>query len=274
VSDESLITSSVRSLSRAISALTRGENEQQHFELAAQRIQHALLDIAIPSVPGFDMGMCAEPARLVGGDYIDLYKSPKGALVFGLGDASGKSLAAALNSLMLRYLIRGLVRALDADDLASVVTHANVVLYEDMADDDFITFLLGAVDCETGQLRVVNAGHEPPLVLTSDAAEAITLDCHDIVLGIAGKTHYQEEEYLLQPGDTAVFYTDGLTEATDTHGEMYTIAGLKKELVRSRHLGAQDLASAMFEAVKTYTVAPLRDDSTIFVLRRTIGTGP
>jgi sigma-B regulation protein RsbU (phosphoserine phosphatase) len=178
-------------------------------------------------------------------------------------------LAAALNSLMLRYLVRGLVRALDADDLVSVVTHANVVLYEDMADDDFITFLLGAVDCDTGQLRVVNAGHEPPLILARDAQDTITLDCHDIVLGISETTDYRQEEYLLRPGDTAVFYTDGLTEATDTHGEMYTIAGLKKELVRSRHLSAQDLATAMFEAVKSYAVAPLRDDSTIFILRRT-----
>ncbi|MDQ6929034.1 MAG: serine/threonine-protein phosphatase, partial [Candidatus Eremiobacteraeota bacterium] len=201
--------------------------------------------------------------------YIDLYRSPKGALVFGLGDASGKSLAAALNSLMLRYLVRGLVRALDADDLSAIVTHANSVLCEDMADDDFITFLLGAVDCDSGQLRVVNAGHEPPLILTHNADEAMTLDHHDIVLGIADETDYDEEEFQLEPGDTAVFYTDGLTEATDTHGEMYTIAGLKSELVSSRHLGAQELATTMFQAVKAYTVAPLRDDSTIFVLRRT-----
>jgi sigma-B regulation protein RsbU (phosphoserine phosphatase) len=263
-----IVASAARSLSRTIAALTRGENEQQHFELAAQRIQHALLDVVIPSIDGFDLGVCAEPARLVGGDYIDVYRTSSRSLVFGLGDASGKSLAAALNSLMLRYLVRGLVKALDTADLAAIVTHANDVLYEDMADDDFITFLLGSVDLDSGHLRVVNAGHEPPLILAADATDSITLNIHDIVLGISDRARYDEEAYQLEPGDTAVFYTDGLTEATDTHGEMFTINGLKRELALFRHLGAQDLATAMFEAVKKYTVAPLRDDSTIFVLRR------
>jgi serine phosphatase RsbU (regulator of sigma subunit) len=77
------------SIRRAIAALTFGVDAQRHFDLAANRIAHALLDIAIPTVSGIEIGFHAEPSRLVGGDYLDLFPSPIG-IVFGLGDASGK----------------------------------------------------------------------------------------------------------------------------------------------------------------------------------------
>ncbi len=260
------------SIRKTVAAFTAGDDDAiRHFELAAAHIQRALLDVVIPTYDLYELGVCAEPARLVGGDYIDLYRCDDGdaVLLFGMGDASGKSLAAALNSLMLRYLIRGLFKSLGSTDLAQIVTLANEVLVEDMEPGTFITFLLGTLNIETGLLRVVNAGHEPPLILRANADMAMTLDVHDVVLGVTNVTHYSVEECLLAPGDIAVFYTDGLTEATNTHGEMYTIEGLKRELVRSRELGAQELARAMFDGVKEYTVGPLRDDSTIFVARRT-----
>ncbi len=258
------------SLLRTIAAFTGGDDDaHRHFELAANRIQHALLDVVVPEFPGYDLGVYAEPAMLVGGDYIDLYRCSDDVLMFGLGDASGKSLAAALNALMLRFLVRGLAKAIGPGDLVQIIKHANDVLVEDLQDGNFVTFLLGTLEVESGLLRVSNAGHEPPILLPADADAAHTLDLHDIVLGITKKTDFREERYPLVAGDIAVFYTDGLTEATNTQGEMFTIDGLKKELVRCRHLPAPELAAAMFEAVKTYTEAPLRDDSTIFVARRT-----
>lgn len=258
------------SILKSVASLTGGDDDAtRHFELAATRIQHALLEVVIPTFEHYELGVCAEPARLVGGDYIDLYPCDDDrVLLFGMGDASGKSLAAALNSLMLRYLIRGLIKSVGPTDLAQIVTLANEVLFEDLEPGTFITFLLGTLDLDTGLLRVVNAGHEPPLILGAHAGQAITLDVHDIVLGVTKDTRYGIQEHHLRPGDIAVFYTDGLTEATNTHGEMYTIEGLKYELVRSRTLGAQDLAKTMFDAVKDYTIEPLRDDSTIFVVRR------
>src|ERR1700722_80588 len=113
--------SSIRS---AIVGLTLGEDGQRHFDLAAETIQRALLEVKVPVLDGIEIGVHAEPARLVGGDYIDV-QVHSGRLVFGLGDASGKSLAAALHALMLRYLVRGLLLSVGTDQLASVVTHTN-----------------------------------------------------------------------------------------------------------------------------------------------------
>jgi sigma-B regulation protein RsbU (phosphoserine phosphatase) len=256
-------------IGRAVAAFTDGDDDaRRHFELAATRIQHALLDVVVPDVPKYELGIHAEPARLVGGDYIDLYPCGDDALAFGLGDASGKSLAAALNSLALRSLIRGLIKALGTGDLVEIVTHANDVLVEDTDGASFITFLFGVLEFKSGRLRVVNAGHEPPLILRAAASKVVTLDAHDIVLGITKATAYREEECLLEAGDIAVFYTDGLTEATNNQGEMYTIEGLKAELLRSRHLPASAIADQMFAAVKAYAISPMRDDSTIFVAKR------
>lgn len=253
---------------RAIAGLTTGDDAQRHFDLAAERIQHALLEVSIPITPGVQIGVHAEPARLVGGDYVDMFLSEDGFLVVGLGDAAGKSLAAALNALMLRYLVRGLVAALGTEKLPQIVTHTNRVLIDDIEEDGFITFLLFALDLASGTLRVVNAGHEPPLVLKAGSSAVETLDRHDIVLGVERVTHYIEEVQELRPGDTALFYTDGLTEASSTTGEFYTIERLKEALLAKRALYAQSLADAIYHDVKVFSGGTLRDDATVVAIRR------
>ena len=256
------------SIRRAIANLTVGDDSEIHFNLAAERIQRALLDVSIPEIAGIEIGVHAEPARLVGGDYVDLFSPGDGTFVFGLGDASGKSLAAALNALMLRYLVRGLVTALGTDELVPIVTHTNSVVVDDMTDGAFITFMLGAFNVASGTLRVVNAGHEPPLVYRSAKHDVETMDVHDIVLGVDRKTFYKEESTTLERGDVAVFYTDGLTEATNDDGELFTIARLKHALLERARLPAQEIADTIFEAIKQYSSGPMRDDATMLVLRR------
>ena len=256
------------SLRRAIAHLTVGEDSEIHYTLAAERIQRALLDVSVPAVSGTEIGVHAEPARLVGGDYIDLFAVVDDVLVMGLGDASGKSLAAALNALMLRYLVRGLTTALGAQQLVSIVTHTNAVVTDDMVDGSFITFLLGALNVTSGELRVVNAGHEPPLLYRHTTNEVETMDVHDIVLGIDKQTFYKEERTVLEAGDVGVFYTDGLTEATNSDGELFTIDRLKTELLKRANQPAQQIAETIFDKVKEYAAGPLRDDATILVVRR------
>jgi phosphoserine phosphatase RsbU/P len=254
------------SIRRAIAAITMGEDAERHFGLAAERIQRALLEVKIPSLEGLDVGVHAEPARLVGGDYIDLCTFD-GMLVFGLGDASGKSLAAALNAMMLRYLVRGLLLSVGARELTSVVAHTNTVVAGDVQQEQFITFILGAIDPKTGAMRIVNAGHEPPLILRAGATAVETMNAHGIVLGIESSSSYEQQETQLGPGDIVTVYTDGLTEATNKHGELYTSERLEEFLVGHRDQPAAELADSIFHAVKAYAAAELRDDATVLVVR-------
>ncbi len=258
------------SLVREVSNLTAGDEGRLHFDLAAERIQHALLDVSLPRVDGLDLGAHAEPARLVGGDYIDVFSLTGQTLVFGLGDASGKSLAAALNAMMLRYLVRGLVRALGHEQIEAILNHVNAVVTEDLRDgDQFITLVLGAIDARSGALTVANAGHEAPLLLRAGSSEVTTIPEHDIVLGVDHAVRYKALETVLNVGDRAVFYTDGLTEATNQRGELFTVARLSEAFLAHRDLGAQELADMLFEDVKTYAGHTMRDDATLFVIRRT-----
>jgi sigma-B regulation protein RsbU (phosphoserine phosphatase) len=261
-------SSMYRSLKKTIAALTGGEESEREFSLAAERIQRALLDIALPQIANLDIGVKAEPSRLVGGDYVDLFVPDEQSLVFGLGDASGKSLAAALNALMLRYLVRGLVRVLGRDNLLAIVTHTNEVVTEDMTDGSFITFLLGAIDTESGALRIVNAGHEPALILRRNADVAYSMDASGIVLGITTEPSFSEQNTSLSPGDLALFFTDGLTEATNNKGELYTVERLRQAFVAARALSSQDLADSIFATVKAYSDGSFRDDATVLVIRR------
>jgi sigma-B regulation protein RsbU (phosphoserine phosphatase) len=254
---------------RAVAALTFGADARRHFDLAADRIAHALLDIAIPDVEGIELGLCAQPSRLVGGDYIDLVPGRRGRVFFGLGDASGKSLAAALNALMLRYLVRGLVTALGTGDLPLLVKHANTVVTQDVDGDSFITFVCGEVDTDAGTLRMVNAGHEPALILRRDAANIDVTRDHGIVLGVSADASYREIVIPVAAGDIVVMYTDGLTEATNARGELYTIDRLCDDILAHRTLPPQALADSVFATVRKFAGDELRDDSTILVLRFT-----
>ena len=255
------------SLYQIVGSLTDSERD---FGLAAQRIQEALLTIHAPTVCGLDLGVKAAPARLDGGDYIDLFPINKQQLVFGLGDASGKSLSAALNALMLRYLVRGLVRVLGSRELESITGHTNGVVAEDLRDGDhFITFVIGAIDAGSGALRIVNAGHEPPLILRSGCSSVETLSSRNLVLGVDADVTFIPEETLLGVGDRAVIYTDGLTEATNERGELFTIERLKETILAHRHLGAQQLSETLFETVKNYAGQEMRDDATVLVIIRT-----
>jgi sigma-B regulation protein RsbU (phosphoserine phosphatase) len=260
-----------QSVAKAIGALTAGDDAARHYDIAAERIQSALLNVKLPHFDGFDLGVRAEPARLVGGDYIDVFVR-EGCLVFGLGDASGKSLGAAINALMLRYLLRGLMQVVGHTDLPAIVRHANSVVIEDLDKTDyFITLLVGALDGDTGNVAIVNAGHEPALVLRREADDVEVLGMHGIVLGVDASPNYRREETTLGPGDRLVVYTDGLTEASNERGELYTVERLRERLIAHRYLDAQELADALFDDVKAYSLDRMRDDATILVVRR-LGT--
>jgi sigma-B regulation protein RsbU (phosphoserine phosphatase) len=255
------------SIRRAVAALTWGDDAERHFDLAAQRIQRALLEVNVPALEGVEIGVRAEAARLVGGDMIDVFPFGRDGLAFAMGDASGKSLAAAMTALMVRYLVRGLVRAVGVADLGTLMCHINGVVNEDLDDEAFITFLLGVYDAPSGTLRVANAGHEPALIVRRALSPVESLDRHGIVLGIEHDASYPETRCTLADGDLVVLYTDGLTEATNERGELYTLARLEEKLLELRDRSAQEIADVVFETVRTYAAGEFRDDATILVLR-------
>jgi sigma-B regulation protein RsbU (phosphoserine phosphatase) len=165
--------------------------------------------------------------------------------------------------------VRGLVTAIGTDQLALLVEHANTVVTQDVDGESFITFVCGEIDADAGRLRMVNAGHEPALILRRDAAAVEVTQTHGIVLGVTAGATYEQSIHPIATGDTIVLYTDGLTEATNDQGELFTIDRLCDEIVRHRAAAPQELANRIFGTVRAYAKNEMRDDATILVLRVT-----
>jgi sigma-B regulation protein RsbU (phosphoserine phosphatase) len=256
------------SIQRVVESIVGIRDDAFDVREAAERIQRSLLTVKIPVIEGVEIGVRASPARMVGGDYVELIARRDGSLIFAIGDASGKSLAAALKSMMLKYLIRGLTSVLGRD-LAEIVRRANEVVCDDIEPDAFITFAIGTFDDGNRLLRIANAGHDPPLIVRAAGGAIEQLPEGRIVLGIDPEAAYAEQTAPLADGDTVVLYTDGFTEAQNPAGEQYTLARLKEMLRAHRELPPQALADALFDHVEAYSAGTLRDDATILIFRVT-----
>ena len=238
------------------------------FATVADQIQRALLAVHIPPLHDLDVGARAAPARLVGGDYIDVIARAGQAPLFAIGDVSGKSLPAAMRAVMLKYLIRGLAATL-SDDLTGILRHANEMICAEIEDDAFVTFLIATFERENRLLRVANAGHDPPLIYRSALGTIEQMRESGLVLGIDPSTHYREQTIALEPDDAVILYTDGFTDARDPGGEQFTLARIKEGLMSDRLLPAQAMADALFERVEEYAAGTLYDDASIVVIRVT-----
>lgn len=254
------------SIGRAIASLD-GRNLVQEFEDVADRIQHSLLAITVPAVPGVDIGVRAAPARIVGGDYVDVVAHPGWPTLFAIGDASGKSLPAALRAMTLKYLVRGLASVL-GDDLASIVTRANEIICEDAEPESFVTFVVAMVVEGNRTLKLANAGHDPPLIYRAATGSIETPESGGLVLGIEPAARYVEQRVALAPGDIVAFYTDGFTDARDPDGQQFTLARVRDGLLDLHGLSAQGIADSLFGRIEVYAAGtPLADDATLLVLR-------
>lgn len=243
-----------------------GRDLLQEFGSVADRIQRSLLDIKVPPWTGIEVGYRAAPARIVGGDYVDVIARSGAPPLFAIGDVSGKSLPAALRAMTLKYLTRGLASVLD-DDLATMVGRANDVSYVDIEPDTFVTFCLATLSHDLRTLRVANAGHDPPLIHRPGSREVEQMEPGGLAMGVETGIVYREQSVPVGHGDVIAFYTDGFTEARNPEGEQFTLAHVKDGLLEFGDLPAQELADALFERIEAYAAGTLNDDATILIAR-------
>jgi len=252
------------SLGRALAALD-GRDLFNDFDNVARDIQRTLLEVRDVRYAGLDVGIRAAPARIAGGDYLDVVARNGDAPVFAMGDASGRSLPAALRSLTLKFVVRALIAA--GHTLVEVVSTANAVMADALLTDEYFSMLLCSITDEGRMFSVVNAGHDPPLIYRRERDEVEELPSSGLVLGIQRAWIFEEQRAPLGPGDFVVLYTDGFAEARNPRGEQFTLAHLKACLLEHVPLGAQALADVLFARVEEHAAGTLRDDASIMVMR-------
>ena len=187
----------------------------------ARAIQQALLLKAVPLVPGFAFETAWHPARVVGGDWFDFIDLGQERYGIVLADVSGKGMAAALLMSATRAILRAVAR-LEASP-SQTLMRLNQTLREDFPSGKFVTMIYAVLDARSREITVASAGHLLPLLINGEC-RFLDIDT-GMPLGL-GASSYPEHTLKLNPGARLLFYTDGITEATNLNEEEYGPARL------------------------------------------------
>jgi sigma-B regulation protein RsbU (phosphoserine phosphatase) len=248
--------------------VAKREAQQARDIEIARGVQQGLFPRALPSVPGWEFAAGCLPAQAVGGDYYDLFEVEKGKVAFAVGDVSGKGLGASLLMANLHALMRSqLPRA--AGDLAAFTTEVNEHLVASSPSGMFVTLFVGVLDTATGELRYVNAGHPPALVFSGVGGDMQKLETGGMLVGAIPGIRYEVGMVGLSPGSVLAVYSDGVTEATDTVGEMYEEERLIAALAACGEKSAAEVFTGVMESVECFSRgAEQADDITLVVIQR------
>jgi serine phosphatase RsbU (regulator of sigma subunit)/predicted ester cyclase len=243
------------------------ERERVEHELQlARSIQQASLPNDVPTLEGWEIIHHYQPAREVGGDFYDFLELSNGHLGLLMGDATSKGVPAALVMASTRSMLRAVARASEYSP-GEVLSRVNDSLVTDIPPIMFVTCFYCILDPENGSLRYANAGHDLPYLHRRNG-DAEELRARGMPLGLMPSMDYEEKEIVLDAGEAALFYTDGLVEAHDPKGEMFGFPRLR-ELV-AEHGEERSLETFLLEELERFTGEgwEQEDDITLLTLRR------
>jgi len=247
-------------------ALLKNARVLRDMEIA-QQIQLSFLPDSPPELFGIEMGGRCISAAHVGGDYYDFFRRDDQTVDLLIADVSGHSVGAALVMSEVRTLLRALANS--AHNASSILQSLNNQLYDDLTRAElFITMFYAKYNATTGRLSYANAGHNHPMIYRRGQNACIELDAEGLILGVKRSVVFEERTIELQKGDVLLFYTDGLTEATDPEGEMFENGRVCSHLGDVAHLPVQEIIDSFYRAVTDFTGSTtLQDDVSIVVLK-------
>ncbi len=259
-------------------------------QIAAQRakemkmasdIQESAIPRTFPPFPDekrFDVFADMVTAKDVGGDFYDFYFSGPRNITFLVADVSGKGVPAALFMMRAKTIIKSIAQT--GKPIDQVVTEANEALSRDNGANMFVTAWIGSLDLETGEVTFVNAGHNPPFILSpGNAPDKSAVRClrtrPGLVLGMMSGMKYTSEKISLAPGEAIYLYTDGITEQPDAKNELFgderlmqSLGGILKTGTALFSDGRSPLLGAILVCVRAHgTGVEQADDCTQLVIR-------
>ncbi len=238
---------------------------EEDLDLAA-KIQRKLLPPQSFNSRLWEIYYHYEPAGAVSGDYCDLIgpEAESGSFCLLLGDVSGKGVAASMLMAHLHALFRGLISA--GTPLKQLAGKANRIFCESTISTHYATLILARAD-QSGQVEICNGGHCQPLWIRG--SEVLAIEATDLPIGMFCDLEYSSRKIHLQPGDSLLLYTDGLTESRNQAGEEYGLARLSRWAGEHHQLAPQAMIKACLQDLRTFRAAtPGLDDLTIMAIRR------
>jgi serine phosphatase RsbU (regulator of sigma subunit)/predicted ester cyclase len=243
------------------------ERERIEQELrVARRTQEASLPKEVPALEGWEISPFYQPAREVGGDFYDFFELADGRLGLVEGDATGKGMPAALVAAATSNMLRAVAQALGSSSPGEVLERVNETLLARIPANMFVTCFYAILEPESGSLSYANAGHDLPYIHRNGEAEEMR--ARGMPLGLMPGMGYEEKETILEAGEAALFYSDGLVEAHDPMGEMFGFPRLR-ELV-AEHGEERALGEFLLEELYSFVGEgwDQEDDITLLTVRR------
>lgn len=256
------------------------ENATLHLELVEKQrmarelqlgreIQGRLLPTPPSDMAGVELSATNIPCYEVGGDYYDFLELPDGDLGVVIADVSGKGVSAALIMSSMQAALR--VAAPIESDLARLVARLNALIFRSASGRKYVTAFIARYTPATGLLRYVNAGHNPPMIVTADedSPRLTHLASTGKPIGILPDSPFEEVTVKLARGSALFLYTDGLNEAENADEEQFGNERLRDLVQSLDRSSAAEMASGVLAAVTAFEAgAPATDDKTIVVVRR------
>jgi phosphoserine phosphatase RsbU/P len=229
----------------------------------ARDIQMALLPRGLREFPHAAISGINSSCLTVGGDYFDVFPMADSRAGFLIADVSGKGLGAALLTTMLQGAFSGMAAG---GDPAHIFKHVNRFLCEHSEVGRFATLFFGVLD-RGGELEFINAGHPSPLLLRrGEVSEPFTEG--SLPVGLFPEAEYASAHVKLEPGDTLILFSDGVTEAMDPDEQMYGVSRLCDALCGQHDAPLDRIQNAVMESVETFARgASQADDITLMLVR-------
>ena len=237
----------------------------------AREIQQAILPRIFPPFPEnasqLDIAASMNAAKDVGGDFYDFFRIDDDHIGFVIADVSGKGVPAAIFMAVSRTLIRATgIRGVSPSEC---ITYSNGLLEKESVNNMFVTVFYGIYNIKTGEVKYTNAGHNPPYVLKQNGTVERLPVTVNMAIGIFSDFEYQETTLQLEPGDTLLLYTDGVTEAINPSEEEFTEKRLEETLKKVSGQTCQEIIDTIKADVKTFADgAEQSDDITLLALKR------
>jgi sigma-B regulation protein RsbU (phosphoserine phosphatase) len=265
-----------------LSALDLRESRIQALKLEkdlelARNIQRRLLPQRLPEPPGWQCAAASLPFEVVGGDLYDLWiarDSERGDRLHMLvGDISGKGLPAALMMTQLSAFLRATADR-RVNNWGFLAQRLNARMNEVRDRNRYTTLFAASLNPQNGDLRYLNGGHNPPVIVPGDGGPARALEATGPVVGLLADVEFHEGHEVMAPGDVLVAYTDGLAEAEGPSGEELGLDKIAAAARMPQKATADDIFEQIFVAAFNHLKeSGFRDDATLLVIKRAAGIG-
>jgi phosphoserine phosphatase RsbU/P len=235
--------------------------------ITAREIQQAILPKIFPPFPSqsnFDIFASMVPAKEVGGDFFDFFIIDSDRLGFVIGDVSGKGIPAAIFMAVSRTLIRATgIKGVSASEC---MEYANDLLCNESTSSMFVTVFYGILNTVKGEIEYVNAGHNPPYMLSSSGITKVGMT-NGVALGVVEKISFQSNKIEIKPGEKLFLFTDGVTDAFNEKEIAYGTEKLESFLLQRLNIPIESIVKESLTEVSAYVGdASQSDDITLLAI--------